>query len=141
MPQNSGLICELFCSCECLQLEDKRATEHLIKIEEAGTGKRPSKRPDLKAISKVILQGKRACLGSMVWRIVRPPHCFEFRATMPVVGYSDNSASFGSLILWFYNRVQGLATNHISSQKEAVPWVDCCINASQKKGIELIAGL
>jgi len=65
-----------------LQLEDKRATEHLIKIGEAGTGKRPSKRPDLKAISKVMLHGihvQEYDLGD------GEASCFEFSATISVI--------------------------------------------------------
>uniref|UniRef100_A0A7I4F1F0 Uncharacterized protein n=1 Tax=Physcomitrium patens TaxID=3218 RepID=A0A7I4F1F0_PHYPA len=43
-----------FMYLEAIQEEDKRASELLMKIGESGTGKRPSKRPDLKAVSKMI---------------------------------------------------------------------------------------
>lgn len=43
-----------FTYLESIQEEDKRAMELLVKIEEAGGGKRPSKRPDLKAVSKML---------------------------------------------------------------------------------------
>lgn len=43
-----------FMYLEAIQAEDKRALEILSKIGKACTGKRPSKRPDLKAISKMI---------------------------------------------------------------------------------------